>query len=135
MNATLLVMAGGALGAAMRYHLGRLVFHWTGPGASVGWGLPIGTLSANLIGGLLMGILAGILARSDFAAEPWRLLLGVGLLGGFTTFSAFSLEVMNMIDRGDWALASGYALVSVIGSVCALLAGLLAVRALMGAGA
>ena len=110
MNATLLVMAGGAMGAAGRYHLGRLVFHL----APLGY--PIGTLVANLTGGLLMGVLAGVLARSNFIDEPWRLLLGVGLLGGFTTFSAFSLEVLNMIERNEWGMAVGYALLSVIGS-------------------
>ena len=124
MNATLLVMAGGAVGAAARYNLGRLVFHLGGVG------LPFGTLIANLLGGLLMGVLAGVLARSDFVDEPWRLLLGVGLLGGFTTFSAFSLEVLNMIERGNWGIALGYALLSVGGSVLALFAGLVAVRAI-----
>ena len=123
MNATLLVMAGGAMGAAGRYHLGRLVFHL----APLGY--PIGTLVANLTGGFLMGVLAGVLARSNFIDEPWRLLLGVGLLGGFTTFSAFSLEVLNMIERNEWGMAVGYALLSVIGSVLALFAGLMAVRA------
>ena len=122
MNATFLVMVGGALGAGARFNLGRLLFHWTGPG------YPYGTLAANLIGGLLMGILVGVLARGDFVDEPWRLLVGVGLLGGFTTFSAFSLEVLNMIERGDWGIAIGYALLSVIGSVMALFAGLMAVR-------
>ena len=124
MNATLLVMAGGAIGAAGRYHLGRLVLHL----APLGY--PIGTLVANLTGGFLMGVLAGVLARSNFIDEPWRLLLGVGLLGGFTTFSAFSLEVLNMIERNEWGMAVGYALLSVIGSVFALFAGLMAVRAL-----
>ncbi|VAV88204.1 Fluoride ion transporter CrcB [hydrothermal vent metagenome] len=122
MNATLLVMAGGALGAGARYNLGRLLFHWTGPG------FPYGTLIANVLGGLLMGILIGVLARGNFADEPWRLLLGVGLLGGFTTFSAFSLEVLNMIERGQWGIAVGYGLISVVGSVLALFAGLMAVR-------
>lgn len=124
MNATLLVMAGGALGAAGRYHLGRMFLHLTGIG------FPYGTLAANLIGGLLMGVLAGALARSSFVDEPWRLLLGVGLLGGFTTFSAFSLEMVDMIERGEWGVAIGYVLVSVIGSILALFAGLLAVRAM-----
>ncbi|MEO9635483.1 MAG: fluoride efflux transporter CrcB [Parasphingorhabdus sp.] len=124
MNATLLVMAGGAIGAAGRYHLGRLVFQ-LGP-----MGYPLGTLVANLMGGVLMGVLAGVLARSNFVDEPWRLLLGVGLLGGFTTFSAFSLEVINMIERNEWSMAIGYALLSVVGSVLALFAGLMAVRAL-----
>ncbi|SIN63558.1 CrcB protein [Parasphingorhabdus marina DSM 22363] len=122
MNATLLVMAGGALGAGARYHLGRLLLHWAGPG------FPYGTLAANLLGGFLMGVLVGVLARDSITGESWRLLLGVGLLGGFTTFSAFSLEVMNMIDRGDWGVAAGYALLSVTGSVAALFAGLLVVR-------
>ena len=112
------------MGAAGRYHLGRLVFHL----APLGY--PIGTLVANLTGGLLMGVLAGGLARSNFIDEPWRLLLGVGLLGGFTTFSAFSLEVLNMIERSEWGMAVGYALLSVIGSVLALFAGLMAVRAM-----
>ena len=123
MNATLLVMAGGALGAAGRYHLGRLAFHFGGTG------FPYGTLLANLLGGLLMGVLVGVLARSNVADESWRLLLGVGLLGGFTTFSAFSLEVVNMVERGQWGVAIGYALFSVVGSVLALFAGMMAVRA------
>ncbi|MBQ0771790.1 fluoride efflux transporter CrcB [Parasphingorhabdus sp.] len=124
MNATLLVMTGGAIGAAARYHLGRLIFHLGG------MGFPYGTLVANVSGGFLMGVLAGVLARGNFSDEPWRLLLGVGLLGGFTTFSTFSLEVLNMIERSQWGTAIGYALISVIGAVLALFAGLMTVRAL-----
>lgn len=124
MNATLLVMTGGALGAAARYHLGRLIFHFGG------MGVPYGTLVANVSGGFLMGVLAGVLARSDFVDEPWRLLLGVGLLGGFTTFSTFSLELLNMIERSEWGTAIGYAMLSVVGAVLALFAGLMTVRAL-----
>lgn len=124
MNATLLVMTGGALGAAARYHLGRLIFHLGGIG------FPYGTLLANVSGGFLMGVLAGVLARSNLVDEPWRLLLGVGLLGGFTTFSSFSLEVINMIERSEWGTAIGYALLSVVGAVLALFAGLMTVRAL-----
>ena len=124
MNATLLVMTGGALGAAARYHLGRLIFHFGG------MGFPYGTLVANVSGGFLMGVLAAVLARSDFVDEPWRLLLGVGLLGGFTTFSTFSLELLNMIERSEWGTAIGYAMLSVVGAVLALFAGLMTVRAL-----
>ncbi|WP_323798534.1 fluoride efflux transporter CrcB [Parasphingorhabdus sp.] len=124
MNATLLVMTGGAIGAAARYHLGRLIFHLGG------MGFPYGTLVANVSGGFLMGVLAGVLARGNFSDEPWRLLLGVGLLGGFTTFSTFSLEVLNMIERSQWGTAIGYALISVIGAVLALFAGLMTVRVL-----
>jgi CrcB protein len=119
-----LVMGGGALGAALRYHLGRFAGQMT-PGAAWPWG----TFAANLIGGFAMGLLAGWLARGSApigtaSGEPIRLLLGVGVLGGFTTFSAFSLETMLMIERGQIALALGYVLASVIGAVAALALGL-----------
>lgn len=117
-------MLGGALGAGARHLAGRAALGWFGPG------YPWGTLAVNLIGGLLMGALAGSLARLGQGGEQWRLLLGVGALGGFTTFSAFSLDMMNMIERGDWIAATGYALVSVIGALAALALGLGAARAL-----
>lgn len=119
-----LVMGGGAVGAALRYQLGRFAGQ-IAPGAAWPWG----TFAANLIGGFAMGLLAGWLARiGQGAGEPVRLLLGVGLLGGFTTFSAFSLETMLMIERGQGMLALGYALASVIGAVAALALGLTFVR-------
>lgn len=119
-----LVMGGGAVGAALRYQLGRFAGQ-IAPGAAWPWG----TFAANLIGGFAMGLLAGWLARGgQGAGEPLRLLLGVGLLGGFTTFSAFSLETMLMIERGQGMLALGYALASVIGAVAALALGLTLVR-------
>ena len=122
MHSTLLVMLGGAIGAAARYQLGRLAFHLFGPDQ------PWGTLLANLIGGLAMGLLAGLLARHPAPHESIRLLLAVGVLGGFTTFSAFSLETFLMIERGQLALAGAYVIVSVAGSVLALFAGLVVVR-------
>ncbi|WP_299321467.1 fluoride efflux transporter CrcB [Parasphingopyxis sp.] len=118
----LLVMAGGAIGAGLRFLLGRWTLHQFGPA------FPWGTLSANILGGLAMGILVGLLARFGTGGEGWRLFLGVGILGGFTTFSAFSLETVNMIERGAMGLAAGYALVSVVASVAALFAGLWLVR-------
>ncbi|RED16929.1 fluoride efflux transporter CrcB [Parasphingopyxis lamellibrachiae] len=118
----LLVMAGGAIGAGLRFLVGRFTLHQFGPG------FPWGTLTVNLAGGLAMGLLVGLLARFGSGGEGWRLFVGVGILGGFTTFSAFSLEVTNMIERGAVGLAAGYALVSVIGSVVALFAGLWLVR-------
>ncbi|KQM47236.1 fluoride efflux transporter CrcB [Sphingomonas sp. LB2R24] len=118
----LYVMVGGAVGSGARYLTGRAMLSLLGPD------YPFGTLAVNLIGGLLMGVLVGVLARNT-ASETWRLLLGVGVLGGFTTFSAFSLDVVTMIERGAIGVAFGYVLVSVIGSVAALFAGLSAVRA------
>lgn len=118
----ILVMTGGALGAGARHLVGRATLAAWGPG------LPIGTLAVNLLGGLLMGVLVGVLARSA-GGEAWRLFLGVGVLGGFTTFSAFSLDVVLLIERGAATLALGYALASVVGSVAAVAGGLLLVRA------
>lgn len=118
----ILAMAGGAMGAGLRYLAGRAAFHLFGPG------YPWGTLGVNLIGALAMGMLAGWLARFGSGGEAWRVLIGVGILGGFTTFSAFSLEAFLMIERGQWAMATGYALISVIGSIAALGAGLALMR-------
>ena len=123
----LLVMLGGAVGAGTRHLVGRATLAAFGPG------YPWGTLAVNLIGGLLMGVLAGTVSRLG-GGEQWRLLLGVGVLGGFTTFSAFSLDVMVMLERGDWAPALGYILVSVIGSVAALAIGLQMTRLIDGGG-
>jgi len=114
----LLVMLGGAIGAGFRYHVGRVALHQMGPG------FPWGTWIVNLVGGLLMGVLAGVLAREASGGESLRLFLGVGVLGGFTTFSAFSLETFNMISRGQTLQAGAYALSSVAGSVLFLMFGL-----------
>lgn len=122
MNATFLVMAGGAVGAALRFQLGRALTH------SLGTSFPYGTFAANIAGGFAMGLLVGWLARFDGEAEAWRLFLAVGLLGGFTTFSAFSLELVNMIESGQWGAAIGYSLASVIGAVFALFLGLFVIR-------
>lgn len=112
---TALVMLGGALGAAARYHLGGLFAR----------GFPWGTLVINLLGCFLIAIVA-----ARFAVEhPWRLFLAVGLLGGFTTFSAFALETFELIDRGQAFAAFAYALASVAGGMLAFLIGHALVRA------
>jgi CrcB protein len=118
----LLVMAGGAVGSAARYGVGKLTL------ASLGPDYPWGTLAVNLIGGFLMGVLAGMLART-VGSEHTRLLLGVGVLGGFTTFSAFSLDTVLMIERGQLSVAIVYVVVSTIGAILALFAGLHLIRA------
>jgi fluoride exporter len=122
MQPLLLVMAGGAVGSAARYLTGRAMGAWLGPD------YPWGTLTVNLAGGFLMGLLVGILARNN-AGESWRLLLGVGALGGFTTFSAFALDVVVLAERGAMASAALYAIASVVGAIVALFAGLSLVRA------
>ena len=122
-KATGLVMAGGALGAALRFQATLLALRM-GQGS-----FPLATLSVNVIGGLLMGMLAALVLKGD-AAEPFRLFAGVGVLGGFTTFSAFSLELFQMIERGQMVAALGYALISVILSVAALAIGFTLTRAL-----
>lgn len=123
MSDTFLVMAGGAIGAASRFHIGRLI----GPFSTAGW--PTATLAVNLIGAAAMGLLAGAMLRTGMA-DGWRLFVGVGVLGGFTTFSAFSMEMVQLLQDGRWVDGIGYAAVSVIGSVLLLAAGLWLVRAL-----
>jgi CrcB protein len=118
------VLLGGAVGAGFRYQISAVALRNLGPG------FPWGTWIINLLGGFLMGILAGTLVKqfTPEQGEPLRLLLGVGVLGGFTTFSAFSLETANMLLRGQTVRAAAYAVSSVAGSVMFLLAGLFLVR-------
>ena len=125
--ATLHVALGGAIGAALRYQLGRVMTHWLGP--KVVTAFPWATLTANVAGSLAMGLLAGWLARHGSGqGEQLRLLLGVGLLGGFTTFSAFSLEMMLLIERGQPLVAVSYAAISVLAGLTALYLGLIVMR-------
>ncbi len=116
MPSLLLVMAGGALGAGARYLFGIAA------AGAFGLDFPWGTWGVNIIGGLLMGLLATVVPLSA-NSESWRLFLAVGVLGGFTTFSAFSLELFNMFMRGEAALGAAYAVSSVAGSVVALWGG------------
>lgn len=122
--ATLLVALGGGLGAALRFHAGRFVGALAGVNAAFPWA----TFAINFAGSLAMGLLAGWLVKFGTGGEAWRLLLGVGVLGGFTTFSAFSLEMALMIEKGLLGLAAGYALLSVAMGVIGLFTGLALMR-------
>lgn len=118
-HAVLQVAIGGALGSVARYGVnvlaGRLV-----PG------YPLGTLAVNVLGSLMMGLMAGIFAhRGGHHLAP---LLMTGLLGGFTTFSAFSLDALTLWQRGEGVLATGYVLVSIFLSLVAVVAGLALAR-------
>ncbi|KUO54396.1 MAG: camphor resistance protein CrcB [Sphingomonadales bacterium BRH_c3] len=132
LSASLNVAIGGGIGALLRYQLGRGMTYWFGHNVITAF--PWATLVTNVIGSMTMGLLAGWLARhgnasgSLMSSEQMRLLLGVGLLGGFTTFSAFSLELMLLIERGQSATALTYAGVSVLAGLVGLYLGLIVMR-------
>jgi fluoride exporter len=128
MERLLIVGLGGALGSMARYGAG-LAAARLAPAAAWPWA----TLSVNVIGGLLMGLLVGWLAQRGQGAESLRLFAAVGVLGGFTTFSAFSLETVLMIERRQFALAAAYVALSVILACAALFLGLLIARRVLGA--
>ncbi len=108
MSALFWVALGGSLGAVARYGAGQLI-RSTLP--YISW--PVATLTVNVLGSLGIGIIFILLERHH-VHDAARLVLLVGFLGGFTTFSTFSLELLLMMERGDWALAMGYAFVSLV---------------------
>ncbi len=125
MTAVILVFLGAGIGGVLRHAVYLAAARAFGPG------FPWGTLAVNVVGSLAMGALAGWLALRAGASwtQPVRLFLATGILGGFTTFSAFSLDAVLLWQRGELASAGLYVLVSVAASVGALLAGLALVRA------
>jgi len=123
MNNILLIAMGGALGAVSRHLTGQALLRAIGPD----W--PYGTFAVNVIGGLILGGFIGWLAQAGRAdANELRAFIAVGMLGGFTTFSAFSLDVVVMIERRAFGDAFFYVTASVILSILALFAGLLIAR-------
>lgn len=126
-TASLYVALGGGAGSLLRYQSGRLMTYWLGPQTMTAF--PWATLTVNVLGSMAMGLLIGFLARhGSGAGELWRLLIGIGLLGGFTTFSSFSMEMMLLIERGQPALALTYAAVSLFAGLTALYIGMIAMR-------
>jgi CrcB protein len=119
----LLVMIGGAIGAALRYEIGRLTLHRLDPG------FPWATLIVNLSGGLLMGALAGFMFGRTPPDHALWMFVGVGILGGFTTFSAFSFDMFAMLEQGRTGLAALYAAASVLGALGLLFLGFWLARA------
>jgi CrcB protein len=125
MNKLIYVFIGGGTGALARYWVGAQAMRVFGSG----W--PYGTFIVNVLGGFMMGVLAGYLAhRGGVDQEKWRLLIGVGLMGGFTTFSTFSLETALMIQKRLYVGAFSYTAASVLLSVSALFIGLMVARRL-----
>jgi len=123
----LAVAAGGALGAIARYAMAGAVQRLTGAGT-----FPWGTLAVNVLGALLMGIIVEASARFWTLSGDLRLFLTTGVLGGFTTFSAFSLETALMMEKGDWGVAIAYIAASVALTVLFLFCGMWAIRSLAG---
>jgi len=124
MEKLLFVALGGAVGSVCRYLTGIGATRVVGP--NIGWA---GTFTVNIVGGCLMGLLIGFLAhRGGPDQERLRVFLAVGVLGGFTTFSSFSLDAALMIERRDYALAGAYIAASVVLSILALFCGLMTAR-------
>ena len=117
-----LVFIGGGLGASLRHAIN------VGCARACGINFPYGTFVINITGSLVMGIIAGYLALKGEASQPWRLFVMTGILGGYTTFSAFSLDAVTLYQRGEMGLALFYVLGSVVLSIAGLLAGLALVR-------
>jgi len=121
----LLVGLGGALGAMGRHGIGQLIMRM----GMVGF--PYATLFVNVVGSFVIGIIVGYLAKNTPEwGQSARLLLATGFCGGFTTFSAFSLDAITLYERGQLMLAAGYVSISVILSIAALLGALALMRGL-----
>ncbi len=124
MNALVLVFIGGGLGAASRHLSGMAVTRLAGTG------FPWGTMLVNIAGSLAMGLLIAWLARRSSGDADLRMLLATGFLGGFTTFSAFSLDAVSLYERGALTAAAAYVIASVTVSILALFGGLWLARQL-----
>ncbi len=124
--ATVLVFLGGGIGAALRHGVNVAVARW------LGTGFPWHTLAVNVVGSLAMGLLVGWLALRAEAnwSQPMRLFLTTGICGGFTTFSAFSLDAVLLWERGETAAAAVYVAASVAASIAGLVAGLILMRSM-----
>ncbi len=118
----LLVALGGALGASLRHVVNIAALKALGPG------FPWATLTVNLVGSFAMGVFIEVLTRRYGSSNELRLFVATGVLGGFTTFSAFSLDFAALWQRGEVITAFGYVLTSVVGALLALFLGLWVVR-------
>lgn len=119
----LIVFVGSGIGGALRYGTQVLALR-------LGWtGFPVATLTVNVVGSFLIGLVAGYAMERAQFPPAWRLFLATGLLGGFTTFSSFSLDVATLWERGRVGLAATYVLASVLLSIAALFAALAVIRA------
>src|SRR5918911_471966 len=114
----LIVFIGAGVGGAVRHGVN------VAAARLFGYGFPFGTLIVNIAGSFLMGLLAGYFVFRPGIGQHWRLFMTTGILGGFTTFSAFSLDAALLVERHSYGLAAGYVVGSVAASVSALFFGL-----------
>jgi fluoride exporter len=120
--AFLIVFIGGGIGAALRHGVNLVMAQW------LGRAFPYATLTENVSGSLVMGLLVGYFAFRGGVPHHWQLFFTTGILGGYTTFSAFSLDTALLYERGELGLAALYVLLSVALSIGGLFAGLALVR-------
>ena len=125
MQAYLIVFFGAGIGGAFRHGVNV----WTA--RLFGFDFPFGTFTVNIVGSLAMGLIVGYFMFQGGSSQHWRLFLATGILGGFTTFSSFSLDVALLYERGELAMMAAYVLASVVVSVGALFGGLWAMRSFL----
>ena len=118
----LLVFVGGGLGSTLRHAVNVICAR------GFGTAFPYGTFIINITGSTVMGLIAGYLAFKAEASQPWRLFLMTGILGGYTTFSAFSLDAVLLYERGETSLAVFYVVGSVVFAIAGLVGGLALIR-------
>ena len=121
----LLVFLGAGLGGTARHAVNSISLHLFGPG------FPFATLAVNVLGSFAMGALVGWFSLKANPEYAWRIFLTTGVLGGFTTFSAFSLDAISLYERGEWFLAAVYVVASVTLALLGLFGGLALIRSLI----
>lgn len=125
MKLVLMAAAGGAIGAAGRYLVNLGAARWLGAD------FPWGTLTVNVLGSFAMGVLIESIALRSAVSQEVRVFLATGILGGFTTFSAFSLDFVSLLERRDYLSAASYLLGNVGLAIAALFLGLVLVRQIL----
>jgi CrcB protein len=114
-SSILLVAIGGAIGSVARYACGAFALRH-----AVAWQFPVATFAVNVLGCLMAGLLIGLAENRDLFTAEARLLVFTGILGGFTTFSAFSVETVSLVQKGEFFVAAAYVLSSILCALAAL---------------
>lgn len=125
MNMVLVIAAGGAIGSVVRHLAGKGALALLGPA------FPYGTLFVNVTGSFLMGVVIAMFAQTEGHSPEMRAFITVGILGGFTTFSTFSLDFVTLYERGDVSMAALYMVLSLLLSLTGLVAGLFLARSFL----